>query len=66
MTDTRFLCAVCGNVFSEHQARADSSSVDEVLTCPRCGSNRVEPDPFDPDAPIENPLEPPEGEESGS
>ncbi|MGI8910880.1 MAG: hypothetical protein ACR2JR_10065 [Rubrobacteraceae bacterium] len=65
MTDTRYACAVCGNVFSEHRAEADSAVLEEVLTCPRCGSNRVEPDPFDPDAPVEDPLEPPDGEESG-
>lgn len=65
MTDVKFVCAVCGNVFSEHQAKADSSGAEEVLACPRCGSNRVEPDTFDPDALVENPLEPQEGEEAG-
>ena len=65
MTGARFACAVCGNVFSEHRAEADSPEVEEILTCPRSGSNRVEPDPFYPDAPVENPLEPPDGEESG-
>ena len=63
MADTGFTCAVCGNVFSEHRAEADLPVVEEMLTCPRCGSNRVEPDPFDPDAPVENPLESPDGEE---
>jgi DNA-directed RNA polymerase subunit RPC12/RpoP len=66
MTDTKFACAVCGNVFSEHRAEADSPEAEELIACPRCGSNRVEPDPFDPDALVENPLEPPEGEEAGS
>ena len=66
MTDTRFVRAVCGNVFSEHWAEADSPQLEEVLTCPRCGSNRVEPDQFDSDAPVEDPLEPLDGGEPGS
>ncbi len=66
MTDTRFVCVVCGNVFSEHRAEADSAVLEETLTCPRCGSNRVEPDQFDPNAPVEDPLEPLDGGEPGS
>lgn len=65
MTDTKYLCAVCGNVFSEHRAEADSAEPEELLACPRCGSNRVEPDQFDPDAPVEDPLSPPDQEETG-
>lgn len=66
MKDTRFACAVCGNVFSEHRTGVGADGLEEEILCPRCGSNRVEPDPFDPDAPVENPMEPPDGEESGS
>jgi uncharacterized OB-fold protein len=44
MTDTKFVCSVCKNVFSDHR-------------CPNCGSYHIEPDHFDPDEPVENPFE---------
>ena len=64
MTDTKFVCSVCRNVFSEH--RANTSPADqEQIRCPNCGSARVEPDHFDPDEPLEELLEEPEEEGYG-
>jgi DNA-directed RNA polymerase subunit RPC12/RpoP len=64
MTDTKFVCSVCRNVFSEH--RANANPVDqEQIRCPKCGSARVEPDHFDPDEPLEELLEEPEEEGYG-
>ena len=57
MTDTRFLCSVCGAVFSDH--RANVSAVDpeeDQIGCPNCGSVRLEPYDFDPDGPVDDPL----------
>lgn len=63
MTDTKFVCAVCRNVFSEHRASVPSIDPEEdQIRCPNCGSERVEPDHFDPDEPLENPLEGPDQE----
>lgn len=58
MSETRLVCRVCDGVFSEHQVRlkAVDPEEDEVL-CPNCGSSRMEPYAFDPDAPTENPFE---------
>ena len=58
MTETRLVCRVCERVFSEHEVRlkAVDPETDE-LQCPNCGSARMEPYAFDPDAPTENPLE---------
>jgi DNA-directed RNA polymerase subunit RPC12/RpoP len=70
MIDTRFACQVCGTVFSERRARIgvvdpeEDGMQDEIL-CPNCGSARIEPDPFDPDAPVDNPLEAPDEEAYG-
>lgn len=63
MTETRLVCRVCERVFSEHEVRlkAVDPEADE-LQCPNCGSSRMEPYVFDPDAPTENPLEREEGE----
>ncbi len=58
MSETRLVCRVCNGVFSEHQVqlKAEDPEEDQVL-CPNCGSSRMEPYIFDPDAPMENPLE---------
>jgi DNA-directed RNA polymerase subunit RPC12/RpoP len=66
--ETKFVCLVCQSVFPEHQARADSPLDDfgeGLIRCPTCGSARIELDHFDPDEPIENPLEEPD-QEGGS
>ena len=64
MTDTKFVCSVCRNVFSEH--RADANPVDQdQIRCPNCGSGRIEPDHFDPDEPLEDLVEEPEREGYG-
>ena len=61
MTDTKFVCSVCRNVFSEHRARTNPVDPDEdQIRCPRCGSARVEPYHFDPNEPVEDLLEEPE------
>lgn len=58
MADTKLVCQVCRNVFSEHQAIAHPVEPGEdQFACPRCGSTRIEPDHFDPNEPVENPLE---------
>ena len=63
MSETRLVCRVCDGVFSEHQVRlkAVDPEEDQVL-CPNCGSSRMEPYAFDPDAPTVNPFEPEEGD----
>ena len=61
MTDTKFVCSVCGNVFSEHRASTNPVDPEEdQIMCPNCGSARVEPHHFDPDELVENPFEEPE------
>jgi len=61
MTDTKFVCSVCGNVFSEHRASTNPVDPEEdQIMCPNCGSARVEPDHFDPDEQVENLFEEPE------
>ncbi len=63
MTDTKFVCSVCRNVFSEHRASAIPVDPEEdQIRCPNCGSARIEPDHFDPDEPLEDPFEPPNQE----
>ena len=63
MTDTKFACSVCGSTFSEHKASANPVEPEEdQIRCPNCGSARVEPDPFDPDEPLGDPLEGPDEE----
>jgi rubredoxin len=68
MTDTRFVCEVCGTVFPESRAKVrvvdpHQDALGDQILCPNCGSARIATDPFDPDGPIENPLEAPdEGE----
>jgi DNA-directed RNA polymerase subunit RPC12/RpoP len=58
MTETRLVCRVCNGVFSEHQVRLKVVDPEEdEIQCPNCGSSRMEPYVFDPDAPMENPLE---------
>lgn len=57
MSATRYVCSVCGNVFTEHQARANPLDPEDVLACPKCGSTRVELDHFDPDEPVEELVE---------
>lgn len=59
MTDTRFVCSVCGTVFSDHRAVVDPDDPEEILACPNCGSTRFEPYEFDPDGPAEDPIEGP-------
>ena len=63
MTETRLVCRVCGRVFSEHEVRLKVVDPEEdELQCPNCGSSRMEPYAFDPDAPMENTLAREEGE----
>jgi hypothetical protein len=58
MSETRMVCRVCDGVFSEHQVRLKVVDPEEdQIQCPNCGSSRVEPYTFDPDAPMENPFE---------
>lgn len=67
MTDTRFECAVCGTVFSEHRANVDPTDPEEdQMRCPNCGSTRFEPYEFDPDGPVDDPLGGPDEEDSGA
>jgi len=65
MSETRFACQVCGTVFTDKRARVavvdpHEDALEDQILCPNCGSTRIEPDPFDPDAPVDNPLEPPD------
>ena len=58
MSETRLVCRVCDGVFSEHQVQLKAVDPEEdELECPNCGSSRMEPYTFDPDAPLENLLE---------
>ncbi len=64
MSETRLACRVCDGVFSEHRARLKTVDPEEdQVQCPACGSSRMEPYVFDPDAPTENPFEREEGPE---
>lgn len=65
MTDTKFVCSVCQNVFSEHQASLNPAEPEDQIKCPNCGSYRVETDHFDPDEPLEILDEEPEREGQG-
>ena len=59
MSESRLVCRVCGGVFSEHEVRLKVVDPEEdQVQCPNCGSSRMEPYVFDPDAPIEDPFEP--------
>ena len=64
MTETKFTCLVCRSVFPEHRARTSSllDFGESQIRCPNCGSARIEPDHFDPNEPVENPLKEPEQE----
>jgi DNA-directed RNA polymerase subunit RPC12/RpoP len=63
MSETRLVCRVCDRVFSEHQVQLKAVDPEgDQIQCPTCGSSRMEPYTFDPDAPTENPLEREEGE----
>lgn len=64
MSDTRFICSVCGKVFSDHEAVVDPEDAEEVAACPNCGSSQLEPYEFDPDAPVGDPLEGPDEEDA--
>lgn len=59
--DTKFVCSVCQNVFSEHRASVNPAD-QEQIRCPACGSTEVEPDHFDPNEPVESLIEDPEEE----
>ena len=64
MSETRLVCRVCDAVFSEHQVRLKTVDPEaDQVQCPACGSSRMEPYAFDPDAPMENPFEREEGPE---
>jgi hypothetical protein len=64
MSETRLVCRVCDGVFSEHQVQLKVVDPEEdQVQCPNCGSSRMEPYTFDPDAPMENPFERDEGGE---
>lgn len=66
MTDTKYVCSVCQSVFSEHRASINPvESGEGHISCPNCGSDRVEPDHFDPDEPLEALVEEPEQEGYG-
>lgn len=44
MTDTKFACSVCRNVFSEHRASVTPVDPEEdQIRCPNCGSARTRP-----------------------
>ncbi len=59
MSETRLVCRVCEGVFSEHEVRLKVIDPEEdQVQCPNCGSSRIEPYVFDPDAPMEDPFEP--------
>jgi Zn finger protein HypA/HybF involved in hydrogenase expression len=63
MSETRLVCSVCDGVFSEHQVQLQAVNPEEdQLQCPHCGSSRIEPYAFDPEAPVGNPFEQEEGE----
>ncbi|CAA9444083.1 MAG: hypothetical protein AVDCRST_MAG37-1646 [uncultured Rubrobacteraceae bacterium] len=58
MADTKFVCAVCGSAFSEHEASASTfESEEDEIRCPNCGSAQVETDHFDPNEPLVDPRE---------
>ena len=58
MSETRLVCRVCDGVFSEHQVRLKAVDPEEdEMQCPNCGSSRMEPYAFDPNAPTDNLLE---------
>lgn len=58
MTETRLVCRVCDGVFSEHEVRLEGVEPEgEELRCPNCGSPRMEPYAFDPNAPMPYPPE---------
>ncbi len=64
MTDTRFVCSVCGTVFSDHRANIPAVVPEgDEIGCPNCGSTRLEPYDFDPDGPVIDPLAGPANEE---
>ena len=56
MTETMFTCSVCGEVFPDDRAGKELADKDSI-SCPNCGSAFVEADHFDPDGPVEDPLE---------
>jgi hypothetical protein len=59
MSETRMVCRVCDGVFSEHEVSLKVVDPEEdQVQCPNCGSSRMEPYVFDPDAPVEDPFEP--------
>lgn len=62
VTDTRFVCSVCGTVFSDHRASVREMEEDQI-GCPNCGSARLEPYDFDPDGPVIDPLAGPDEED---
>ncbi len=63
MADTKFVCSVCGSTFPEHEASANPFELEEdEIRCPNCGSTQVEPDHFDPNEPLVDPLEGPQDE----
>ena len=58
MSESLLACRVCDGVFSEHQIRLKAIDPEEdEAQCPNCGSSRLEPYSFDPDAQTENQLE---------
>lgn len=62
MTETNFMCSVCGVAFSEHRAAANPVDPEDELRCPRCGSTQIEVYHFDPDGPVVETLDEPEAE----
>ena len=62
MTETNFVCSVCSTAFSEHRAQANPVDVEDEPRCPKCGSTQVEVYHFDPDGPVPELAETPEGE----
>jgi DNA-directed RNA polymerase subunit RPC12/RpoP len=66
MTDSKFVCSLCGHVFSGHRASLNPADPEEdQIRCPNCGSYRVETDHFDPDEPLDSLVEEPEREGQG-
>ena len=58
MSESLLACRVCDGAFSEHQIRLKAIDPEEdEAQCPNCGSSRLEPYSFDPDAQTKNQLE---------
>ena len=58
MSEARLVCRVCDGVFCEREVRLEAVDPEaDERRCPGCGSPRMEPYAFGPNAPTENPLQ---------